>query len=148
MSNTGVSVNQAVITEFNEFKLRGKFRYMVFKLNNTNEEVVIDKTGAPGAPYSEFLAALPDNDCRYAVYNAEYTTDDGERAKFVFFLWAPDSAKVKAKMLYAGTKDTVKKSLQGLQVEVQENVLMAPSSRIFSWSRACGIRIKNALTRV
>jgi len=32
---------------------------------------------------------------------------------------APDSAKVKAKMLYAGTKDTLKKSLQGLQVEVQ-----------------------------
>jgi len=36
-----------------------------------------------------------------------------------FVLRAPDSAKVKAKMLYAGTKDTLKKSLQGLQVEVQ-----------------------------
>jgi cystathionine beta-lyase/cystathionine gamma-synthase len=32
---------------------------------------------------------------------------------------APDTAKIKPKMLYAGTKDTVKKSLQGLQVEVQ-----------------------------
>ena len=88
-SNTGVNVNQAVITEFNEFKLRSKYRYMVFKLNDKNEEVVIDKTGAPGAPYSEFVASLPDNDCRYAVYNAEYSTDDGERAKFVFFLWYP-----------------------------------------------------------
>jgi len=80
---------------------------------------VIDKTGVPGAPYAEFISSLPDNDCRYAVYNAEYSTDDGERAKFVFFLWAPDSSKVKAKMLYAGTKDALKKSLQGLQVEVQ-----------------------------
>jgi len=60
---------------------------MIFKLNDKNEEVVIDKTGAPGAPYSEFVASLPDNDCRYAVYNVEYSTDDGERAKFVFFLW-------------------------------------------------------------
>ncbi len=62
---------------------------MVFKLSADNQEVVIDKTGAPGAAYSEFVACLPDNDCRYAVYNAEYSTDDGERAKFVFFLWYP-----------------------------------------------------------
>ena len=30
-------------------------------------------------------------------------------------------------------------------VKPVKNVLMAPSSRIFSWSRACGIRIKSAL---
>lgn len=60
---------------------------MVFKLSDNNEEVVVAETGAPGASYDEFLACLPDNDCRYAVYNAEYSTEDGERAKFVFFLW-------------------------------------------------------------
>lgn len=156
-AQTGVTVAQNVITEFNEFKLRSKFRYMVFKMNDTNSEVVIDKSGAPGASYQEFLDAFPAADCRYAVYNIEYKTEaDGDRAKMVFFLWcvpcpprplwphsvplplicrsmlspflkfvlivfsrAPDSAKVKAKMLYAGTKDTLKKSLQGLQVEVQ-----------------------------
>ena len=32
---------------------------------------------------------------------------------------APDTAPTKSKMLYAGTKDTLKKNLQGLQVEMQ-----------------------------
>ena len=119
MSNTGVTVAGDVIAEFNDFKLKGKYRYMVFKLNDALEEVVIDTTGAADASYDSFVATLPDNDCRYAVYNIEYSTEDGDRSKMVFFLWAPDTSKIKSKMLYAGTKDTIKKSLQGLQVEVQ-----------------------------
>ena len=120
MSNTGVTVANEVVSEFDEFKLKGKYRYLILKLNDSNEEVVIEHQGAPDSDYESFTALLPDNDCRYAVYNIEYTTEsDGERSKMVFFLWAPDTAKIKPKMLYAGTKDTVKKSLQGLQVEVQ-----------------------------
>lgn len=60
---------------------------MVFRLSDDNSEVIVDTTGAPTAGYDEFIQALPDNDCRYAVYNVEYSTEDGERAKFVFFLW-------------------------------------------------------------
>lgn len=56
---------------------------------------------------------------RYAVYNVEYSTGEGDRSKVVFFLWAPDSSKVKSKMLYAGSKDTLRKALQGVNVEIQ-----------------------------
>jgi len=111
--------NEIKKSEFNEYKLRNKYSYIVFKMNDQNTEIVIEKTGAPGAPYSEFVSHLPDNDCRYAVITVNYTGDEGDRSKIVFFLWAPDSSKVKSKMLYAGSKDTLKKNLNGIQTEVQ-----------------------------
>eukprot|EP01125_Pyxidicula_operculata_P005265 TRINITY_DN1897_c0_g1_i2.p1 TRINITY_DN1897_c0_g1~~TRINITY_DN1897_c0_g1_i2.p1 ORF type:complete len:140 (-),score=25.88 TRINITY_DN1897_c0_g1_i2:54-473(-) len=118
MSNTGVGIASDVVTTFNEYKLRSTARYLIFKMNDGLTEIVIEHVGT-STDYNEFVAQLPANDCRYAVYNVGYSTDDGERNKIVFFLWAPDSSKVKSKMLYAGTKDTIKKALQGLQVEIQ-----------------------------
>jgi len=117
MSNTGITVSNDCVTEFNEFKLRAKSRYLVFKIEGT--EIKIEKTGPPTASYDDFLGALPADDCRYAVFHFEYTQSDGKRSKIVFFLWAPESSKIKSKMMYAGTKDTLKKSLQGLQIEIQ-----------------------------
>eukprot|EP00029_Vermamoeba_vermiformis_P000051 TRINITY_DN10055_c0_g1_i1.p1 TRINITY_DN10055_c0_g1~~TRINITY_DN10055_c0_g1_i1.p1 ORF type:complete len:140 (+),score=47.60 TRINITY_DN10055_c0_g1_i1:130-549(+) len=118
MSNTGIAVDNECVNEFNAFKLRNTHRYIVFKIENA-KEIKIEKKGETTAAYDEFLKQLPDNDCRYAVYNFEYNQADGFRSKIVFFLWAPDTAPTKSKMLYAGTKDTLKKNLQGLQVEMQ-----------------------------
>jgi len=119
MSNTGVSVNSECVTRYNEFKLRKTNKYIVFRLSDDLREIIIDKTGEPGASYDEFLDQLPPNDCRYAVCNVDYNQADGERSKIVFFLWAPEGSKVKSKMLYAGTKDTIKKALQGINAEIQ-----------------------------
>ena len=120
MAGTGVTTSDECATVFNEFKLGNSLRYLVFKLSDNLEEVVVEHQGARDATYESFLEHFPENDCRYAVYNVEYHTDeDGDRSKIAFYLWAPDTAKTKSKMLYAGTKDTLKKALQGLQVEIQ-----------------------------
>eukprot|EP01124_Arcella_intermedia_P020260 TRINITY_DN27759_c0_g1_i1.p2 TRINITY_DN27759_c0_g1~~TRINITY_DN27759_c0_g1_i1.p2 ORF type:complete len:142 (-),score=9.17 TRINITY_DN27759_c0_g1_i1:95-520(-) len=120
MSNTGVAVDPALVSLFNDFKLRNTLKFFTLKLNDANTEVVLDQQGDPSTTYADFLKVLPANDCRYAFCNVEYNTEsDGQRQKIVFFLWAPDTARVKAKMLYAGTKDTVKKSFQGINVECQ-----------------------------
>ena len=34
-------------------------------------------------------------------------------------MWTPDSAKIKAKMLYAASKDKFKRELNGVQYELQ-----------------------------
>jgi len=119
MSHTGVQVNVDCITKFNEFKLRSNHKYIVFKMSDDLKEVVIEKLGQIDATFDEFISSLPDNDCRYGVCSVDYSSSDGERNKMVFLLWAPDCATVKSKMLYAGTKDQMKKALQGLQVSVQ-----------------------------
>ena len=118
--SSGVAVNQECISEFNAFKLKNQNRYILFKLSDDLKEVVIEKKAAPETTYAEFVAELPEQDCRYAIYNFEYDSgSDGKRAKIVFVIWAPDTAPIKKKMIYASTKDAIKKAFQGISVEVQ-----------------------------
>jgi hypothetical protein len=86
LQSTGVQVAADCITEFNEFKLRNKYRYIIFHV--ANNQVSIEKTAAPDASYDSFLADLPADDCRYAVFNFEYDAGaDGKRSKVIFILW-------------------------------------------------------------
>lgn len=54
------------------------------------------------------------------MYDFEYTNkDECKFSKMVFVLWSPDAAKLKAKMLYASTKDFFKTKLDGISLELQ-----------------------------
>ena len=117
--SSGVQVSDDVINKYQELKLGHSLRYAFFKLNDNNTEVVVDKTAPPSASYEDFVKALPANDCRYAVFDFEYSEDGGQRNKILFVVWAPDSAKIKSKMLYASTKDAVRKKLVGVGTEIQ-----------------------------
>eukprot|EP01120_Amphizonella_sp_Union-15-10_P017553 TRINITY_DN9783_c0_g2_i2.p1 TRINITY_DN9783_c0_g2~~TRINITY_DN9783_c0_g2_i2.p1 ORF type:complete len:142 (-),score=16.44 TRINITY_DN9783_c0_g2_i2:16-441(-) len=114
---TSVTVNNACLTEFSDFKLK-KYRYLFFKISDDRHEIVLDKIGDSSRTYDDFLADLPDNEPRYVVYNFEYDAGyDGTNSKVLFFSWAPDTSKIKDKMIYAGTKDTFKKAFKGLEIE-------------------------------
>ena len=76
--------------------------------------------GAVDGAYEDFVAALPEDDCRYAVYDYRYVnSEECEFRKLVFIVWNPDSARLKSKMLYASTKDFFKGRLSGIAVEIQ-----------------------------
>jgi len=64
---------------------------------------------------------LPNEGCRYGVFDVEYTDPKtgGQRNKIVFFQWCPDVCKVREKMIYASSKDELKKRLVGIATEVQ-----------------------------
>jgi len=99
-------------------KSKRKFKFLTYKIEGDN--VVVDEEGAPSATYEDFVAALPENDCRYAVYDHEWTADDGVmKNKIAFMSWAPDTSKVRTKMVYAASKDSFKRALDGIQVEIQ-----------------------------
>ncbi|XP_049851025.1 uncharacterized protein LOC126324550 [Schistocerca gregaria] len=118
--STGISIDENVVSEFNEFKLRSKYRYMILGLSEDSKSISILKTAPSEATYADFLADLPSNDCRYGILKFDYDAgNDGWRTKMVLFMWTPDKAKVKPKMIYAGTKDALKKALQGIQIEIQ-----------------------------
>ena len=42
-----------------------------------------------------------------------------EKSKLFFVSWVPDVAKVKAKMLYASSKERFRRELDGIQLEIQ-----------------------------
>lgn len=47
------------------------------------------------------------------------TTDGPASNKIIFIVWLPDTAKVKSKMIYAASKDALKKKLIGIGSEIQ-----------------------------
>ncbi len=41
---------------------------------------------------------------RVGIFDYEFTEDGRQQGKILFVVWAPDTAKIKAKMLYASSK--------------------------------------------
>lgn len=87
-SASGVAVNDECKLTFLELKARRNHRYVVFKLDDTMQQVVVDKIGEQTATYEDFCKSLPDNDCRYAVFDYDFTTDENcHKSKIFFIAW-------------------------------------------------------------
>mmetsp|Transcript_14670 Transcript_14670/g.22137 ORF Transcript_14670/g.22137 Transcript_14670/m.22137 type:complete len:139 (+) Transcript_14670:95-511(+) len=117
MAQTGVTVSDEVINEFNEMKLkRINPKFIVYSIV---DGVIVTDMRSESDNFEDFLNALPENDCRYAIYDMDFTTTDGRPGnKLVMVSWAPDTAKVKSKMVYAGSKDALTRSLVGVSTKI------------------------------
>lgn len=124
---SGVQVDDECKVAFQDVKLGHKFRYIVYSLTEDLKKIHVIKRADLDAEYKDFLADMKGaedlEECRYAIYDAEYQTKDGQpRNKIVFFMWNPESAKVKQRMVYSSSKDALKKALgEGIGKEVQAN---------------------------
>lgn len=61
----------------------------MYRLSEDLASIVVDKTAEKVGSYDEFVAELPENDCRYAVFDFEYEKVAGEglRNKILFYVW-------------------------------------------------------------
>ncbi|KAJ3575860.1 hypothetical protein NP233_g825 [Leucocoprinus birnbaumii] len=118
--SSGVEPAQACIDAFQELKLKKTSKYIIYSLSKDLTEIIVEKK-SPSTDYEEFLESLPEDEPRYAVVDVEYELEGGagKRSKIAFITWIPGLAKIKQRMVYASSKDALKKSLQGIQVEVQ-----------------------------
>lgn len=138
---SGVGVSDDCVNKFRELKLGKKFKYIIFNLNKESTEIVVEKT-SNSSEYDEFLNDLPEKECRWAVYDFEFETSDGKRNKLCFISWSvasvrcscslvltrtvppdfvrsPDEAKIKPKMLFASSRDALRRKLDGIAIEIQ-----------------------------
>ncbi|XP_021651581.2 actin-depolymerizing factor-like [Hevea brasiliensis] len=103
--------------------LEGKrsYRFIVFKIEERIQQLTVEKLGQPQQKnYDDFTASLPANECRYVVYDFDFTTNENvQKSKIFFIAWASDESKVRSKMLYASSKDKFRRELDGVQVELQ-----------------------------
>ena len=117
---TGVGVSDDVVSQFNEFKLQKapyNYRYYVYRIEDG--VVVIDSFGERDATYDQMVDSLPADECRYCLIDMEFETSDGRpTSKLVFVSWCPDTASVRNKMLYSGSKDALKSALVGVSVHI------------------------------
>jgi hypothetical protein len=134
MSQSGATVHPDCITAYNDLKLNKKYTYIIFKLSDDYKEVVVESTSEDGPDYDNFREKLINATSktksgtvckgpRYAVYDVEYHLASGEgiRNKITFIAWSPDDAGIQPKMIYASSKEALKRALPGLAVELQAN---------------------------
>ncbi|KAL2110271.1 hypothetical protein VUR80DRAFT_1381 [Thermomyces stellatus] len=133
MSQSGATVAQECITAYNDLKLNKKYKFIIFKLSDDNKQIVVEDASDEG-DWEVFREKLMNATTksktgavgkgpRYAVYDFEYTlsTGEGTRNKITFIAWSPDDAGIQAKMIYASSKEALKRSLTGLAAELQAN---------------------------
>ncbi|KAI8877121.1 hypothetical protein K501DRAFT_45371 [Backusella circina FSU 941] len=117
--SSGVAVNEQCLELYQNLKIGQKYKYIIFKLSDNLKEIVVDKSAETGE-YDEFLGSLPQDEPRYAVYDFDYEKPgEGKRSKITFYSWIPDTSKVRQKMLYASSKDALRKNLVGIAIEIQ-----------------------------
>lgn len=133
MSQSGVSLRPECVNSFNELKLGKELKYIIYKLSDDNKEIVVEETSneKDWEVFRKALLSAKTKDKRgnegagprYAVYdfNYEAASGEGQRNKITFIAWSPDGAGVQSKMIYAASKEALKRALNGIAVEVQAN---------------------------
>eukprot|EP00095_Tigriopus_kingsejongensis_P007305 maker-scaffold431_size173393-snap-gene-0.21 protein:Tk07305 transcript:maker-scaffold431_size173393-snap-gene-0.21-mRNA-1 annotation:"conserved hypothetical protein" len=129
MAMSGVKLTNECQTTYQAIQKDKKFRYAIFKI--ADGEICLDKTGDRANTYDQFLDDVQvkdgdNDDCRYAVYDYDYVqqaegTEASYRSKLFLMAWCPDSAKIKKKMIYSSSFDTLKKAFVGVHKVIQSN---------------------------
>lgn len=119
-SMSGIAVTDDAINLFYYMKAKSAYRWAMWGVNNNGSEIVIVDVGEKDSSYTQFVERLPENDCRFAVYDYQVTNSEGRVfQKLVFLSWSPDTATIRTKMMYASSKDFLKSHMEGLAVELQ-----------------------------
>lgn len=127
---SGVAVAEECVARFQELRGGRAHRFVVFKVDDALQRVVVEKAGGRAAGFGDLAASLPADDCRYAVYDHDFTVGVGDaaaaageleapRSRIVFVAWAPEAAGVRSKMVYASSCEGFRKELDGVQVDLQ-----------------------------
>uniref|UniRef100_A0A5F4W338 ADF-H domain-containing protein n=1 Tax=Callithrix jacchus TaxID=9483 RepID=A0A5F4W338_CALJA len=122
---SSVAVSDDVIKVFNHMKVpkssmpeevkKHKRKVVLFCLSEVEKNTILEEGKKILAT---FVKMLPDKDRHYILYDTTYETKES-RKDLVFIFWAPESVPLKRKMIYASSKDAVKKKLTGIKHELQ-----------------------------
>lgn len=123
---SGVGIDDKCKERYTKLKQRKEnLKYIIYRLSDDHKKIIIESEGTNDKVYEDFVnelkAASALNQCRYAVYNAEYTKKDIKKDKVLFFFWAPDTCSIKQKMMYASSKDAFKGTLEPGIYVIQAN---------------------------
>ncbi|KAF9782399.1 actin depolymerizing factor [Thelephora terrestris] len=127
---SGVGLHNECLTVYQELKLGHKYKYILYALNDAKTEIVAESKRevkskeiadltSEEEKYKLFLQDLTKGStCRWGVFDFEYFVE-GKRNKLTFISWAPASSKIKERMVFASSKDALRRSLVGIATEVQ-----------------------------
>lgn len=85
---SGMAVNDDCKLKFLELKAKRTHRFIVYKIDEKLKQVIVEKVGEPALTYEDFAASLPENECRYAIYDFDFVTEENcQKSKIFFIAW-------------------------------------------------------------
>jgi len=126
---SGVKLTEKCNAYYQEVQKGKKHRYLIFIIKDGF--IDLEKVGDRAKGYKDFLEDLQQmdgdkEDCRYGLYDYEYQYNpDGaqptNKNKMFLMSWCPDGAKIKKKMIYSSSFETLSKSFVGVHKVIQAN---------------------------
>lgn len=83
---SGFAVDDDCKLKFLDLKAKRTYRFIVFKIEEKQKQVIVEKLGEPAQSYEEFTASLPADECRYAVYDFDFVTAENCQKSRIFFI--------------------------------------------------------------
>ena len=116
---TGVGLAPDALSAFEDLKTKAKNQGIAFKIADDGKQIEIDQHFDKGMSFEDFVGQLPANEPRYYVWDFTFEADGIQKSKLLFVPWVPDACPVKKRMLAAGSKDALKKKIEGGVIEIQ-----------------------------
>ena len=119
MVDANLLVNEACLRDYEDLKMHSMYQGLVFKVHE-QREVVVEQQVPLNTTFEHFKQSLPRNEQRFAIFDFHFLSNDGHpRQKLIFIHWSPEYSPVAGKMLYASSKENLKKRLSGIAKEFQ-----------------------------
>jgi Cofilin/tropomyosin-type actin-binding protein len=83
---SGMAVDDECKIKFHELKAKRSFRFIIYKIEEKMQQVTVEKLGEPDESYDDFTASLPPNECRYAVFDFDFVTNENVQKSKIFFI--------------------------------------------------------------
>nr|KAJ0221283.1 hypothetical protein LSAT_V11C200099700 [Lactuca sativa] len=94
---SGMAVDDQCKLKFLELKAKRNYRFITYKIED--QQVIVDKIGGPDKNYEDFTNSLPGDECRYAVFDFDFTTDENcQKSKIIFIAWLTPSSVLNKKI--------------------------------------------------
>ncbi|OOF98731.1 hypothetical protein ASPCADRAFT_2164 [Aspergillus carbonarius ITEM 5010] len=118
---SGVNISNECLSAFKDLLYKrgiNKPTFIIYKIADDEQSIVVENSSSE-KNYEAFLQKLTstldhegNHAPRYAVYDVEYDlNEDGKRKTTVFISWMPDATPTRLRMLYASTKEQLRKTL-------------------------------------
>lgn len=84
-----MAVDDECKLKFLELKAKRTHRFIIYKIDDKKKMVVVEKVGEPALNYEDFAASLPTNECRYAIFDYDFVTEENcQKSKIFFVAWS------------------------------------------------------------
>ncbi|XP_062256679.1 non-muscle cofilin 1-like [Platichthys flesus] len=129
---SGIKTSDEVTTIYNEMRLvkndanqLERIRIVVFEIKDSQIQPTKtfrqkDLTDVENV-YKVFLEQMPSGECCYLLYDCHFETKDSPKEELVLVMWTPDTSKCKDKMVYASSKQYIRKAMPGIKHEMEFN---------------------------